>query len=154
MLYTVYIQHIACYERRINKVIRCKMERIEKLDIIIVNDSAIPLYEQIINQIKENVLKGELAQGTLLPSIRMMAKELKVSIITVKRAYEELEIEGFVQTVHGKGTYVSLANRERLKEIQMSQLEEKLEAVVVTAKSIEMSLEELQERVALIFEEV
>ncbi len=130
------------------------MERIEKLDIIIVNDSAIPLYEQIINQIKENVLKGELAQGTLLPSIRMMAKELKVSIITVKRAYEELEIEGFVQTVHGKGTYVSLANRERLKEIQMSQLEEKLEAVVVTAKSIEMSLEELQERVALIFEEV
>lgn len=130
------------------------MERIEKLDIIIVNDSAIPLYEQIINQIKENVLKGELAQGTLLPSIRMMAKELKVSIITVKRAYEELEIEGFVQTVPGKGTYVSLANRERLKEIQMSQLEEKLEAVVITAKSIEMSLEELQERVALIFEEV
>ena len=135
-------------------MISCKIERSEKLDIIIVNDSAIPLYEQIINQIKENVLKGELAQGTLLPSIRMMAKELKVSIITVKRAYEELETEGFVQTVHGKGTYVSLANRERLKEIQMSQLEEKLEAVVVAAKSIEMSLEELQERVALIFEEV
>ena len=124
------------------------------MDIIIVNDSVIPLYEQIINQIKENVLKGELAQGSLLPSIRMMAKELKVSIITVKRAYEELETEGFVQTVPGKGTYVSLANRERLKEIQMSQLEEKLEAVVVAAKSIEMSLEELQERVALIFEEV
>ncbi len=135
-------------------MISCKIERSEKLDIIIVNDSAIPLYEQIINQIKENVLKGELAQGTLLPSIRMMAKELKVSIITVKRAYEELETEGFVQTVPGKGTYVSLANRERLKEIQMSQLEEKLEAVVVAAKSIEMSLEELQERVALIFEEV
>ena len=135
-------------------MISCKIERSEKLDIIIVNDSVIPLYEQIINQIKENVLKGELAQGSLLPSIRMMAKELKVSIITVKRAYEELETEGFVQTVHGKGTYVSLANRERLKEIQMSQLEEKLEAVVVAAKSIEMSLEELQERVALIFEEV
>ena len=130
------------------------MERDEKLDIIIVNDNAIPLYEQIINQVKENILKGELVQGTLLPSIRMMAKELKVSIITVKRAYEELEIEGFVQTVPGKGTYVSLANRERLKEIQMSQLEEKLETVVVAAKSIEMSLEELQERVALIFEEV
>ena len=135
-------------------MISCKIERSEKLDIIIVNDSVIPLYEQIINQIKENVLKGELAQGSLLPSIRMMAKELKVSIITVKRAYEELETEGFVQTVPGKGTYVSLANRERLKEIQMSQLEEKLEAVVVAAKSIEMSLEELQERVALIFEEV
>ena len=124
------------------------------MDIIIVNDSAIPLYEQIISQIKEHILRGELDQGTLLPSIRMMAKELKVSIITVKRAYEDLETEGFVHTTPGKGTYVSMANRERLKELQMSQLEERLEAVVVAAKSKDMSLEELQERVALIFEEV
>ena len=124
------------------------------MDIIIVNDSAIPLYEQIISQIKEHILKGEIQQGTLLPSIRMMAKELKVSIITVKRAYEDLEAEGFVQTTPGKGTYVSLANKERLKEKQMSQLEEKLEAIVVAAKSIDMTLEELQERVAVIYEEV
>lgn len=124
------------------------------MDIIIVNDSAIPLYEQIISQIKEHILKGEIQQGTLLPSIRMMAKELKVSIITVKRAYEDLEAEGFVQTTPGKGTYVSLANKERLKEMQMSQLEEKLEAIVVAAKSIDMTLEELQERVAIIYEEV
>ncbi|ADZ85115.1 GntR family transcriptional regulator [Cellulosilyticum sp. ST5] len=124
------------------------------MDIIIVNDSAIPLYEQIISQIKEHILKGEIQQGTLLPSIRMMAKELKVSIITVKRAYEDLEAEGFVQTTPGKGTYVSLANKERLKEMQMSQLEEKLEAIVVAAKSIDMTLEELQERVAVIYEEV
>lgn len=124
------------------------------MDIIIVNDSAIPLYEQIISQIKEHILKGEIQQGTLLPSIRMMAKELKVSIITVKRAYEDLETEGFVQTTPGKGTYVSLANKERLKEMQMSQLEEKLEAIVVAAKSIDMTLEELQERVAVIYEEV
>ena len=124
------------------------------MDIIIVNDSAIPLYEQIISQIKEHFLKGEIQQGTLLPSIRMMAKELKVSIITVKRAYEDLEAEGFVQTTPGKGTYVSLANKERLKEMQMSQLEEKLEAIVVAAKSIDMTLEELQERVAVIYEEV
>ncbi len=124
------------------------------MDIIIVNDSATPLYEQIISQIKAHILKGEIEQGTLLPSIRMMAKELKVSIITVKRAYEDLEAEGFVQTTPGKGTYVSLANKERLKEMQMSQLEEKLEAIVVAAKSIEMTLEELQERVAVIYEEV
>lgn len=124
------------------------------MDIIIVNDSATPLYEQMTSQIKSLILKGELAQGELLPSIRMMAKELKVSIITVKRAYEELEKEGFVQTTPGKGTYVSLANRERLKEIQMSQIEEQLEKVIIAAKSINMSLEEIKERIELIYEEV
>lgn len=124
------------------------------MDIIIVNDSATPLYEQIISQIKAAILKGEIQQGALLPSIRMMAKELKVSIITVKRAYEDLEREGFVETTPGKGTYVSLANKERLKEMQMSQLEEKLEAIVIAAKSMDMSLEELQERVVIIYEEV
>ena len=124
------------------------------MDIIIVNDSATPLYEQMTSQIKTLILKGELAQGELLPSIRMMAKELKVSIITVKRAYEELEKEGFVQTTPGKGTYVSLANRERLKEIQMSQIEEQLEKAIIAAKSINMSLEEIKERIELIYEEV
>ena len=124
------------------------------MDIIIVNDSATPLYEQIISQIKAAILKGEIQQGALLPSIRMMAKELKVSIITVKRAYEDLEREGFVETTPGKGTYVSLANKERLKEMQMSQLEEKLEAIVIAAKSMDMTLEELQERVVMIYEEV
>lgn len=113
-----------------------------------------PLYEQIINQIKASILKGEIQQGALLPSIRMMAKELKVSIITVKRAYEDLEREGFVETTPGKGTYVSLANKERLKEMQMSQLEEKIEAIVIAAKSMDMTLQELQERVSIIYEEV
>ena len=124
------------------------------MDIIIVNDSATPLYEQIISQIKAAILKGDIQQGALLPSIRMMAKELKVSIITVKRAYEDLEREGFVATTPGKGTYVSLANKERLKEMQMSQLEEKLEAIVIAAKSMDITLEELQERVVMIYEEV
>nr|WP_302596922.1 GntR family transcriptional regulator [uncultured Cellulosilyticum sp.] len=124
------------------------------MDIIIVNDSATPLYEQMTSQIKALILKGELAQGELLPSIRMMAKELRVSIITVKRAYEELEKEGFVQTTPGKGTYVSLANKERLKEIQISQIEEQLEQAIIVAKGINMSLEEIKERVELIYEEV
>lgn len=124
------------------------------MDIIIVGDSIIPLYEQITRQIKEQILQGKIGQGSLLPSIRMMAKELKVSIITVKRAYEELEQEGFVKTTPGKGTYVSLDNRERLLEIQMSQIEERIEEVVSSAKSIEMSLEDLIERVKLIYEEV
>ena len=124
------------------------------MDIIIVNDSAVPLYEQISAQIKGLILNGELQQGELLPSIRMMAKELKVSIITVKRTYEELDKEGFVQTTPGKGTYVSLNNMERLKEIQMSQLETKLEELIITAKSIGMTLEELKERLEIIYEEV
>lgn len=125
-----------------------------KMDIIIVNDSAVPLYEQISAQIKGMILNGELQQGEMLPSIRMMAKELKVSIITIKRTYEELDKEGFVQTTPGKGTYVSLNNMERLKEIQMSQLETKLEELIITAKSIGMTLEELKERLEIIYEEV
>ncbi|WP_054742867.1 GntR family transcriptional regulator [Cellulosilyticum ruminicola] len=124
------------------------------MDIIIENDSAVPLYEQMMQQIKTGILKGELVQGEVLPSIRAMAKELKVSIITVKRAYEELEKEGFVQISPGKGTYVSLANKERLKEMQMRQVEEQLESAIIAAKSINMSLEEIKERVVLIYEEV
>lgn len=124
------------------------------MDIIILGDSAIPLYEQISRQLKEQILQGKLEQGSILPSIRALAKELKVSIITVKRAYEELEQEGFVETAPGKGTYVSMDNRERLREIRMSQIEEKLEEVVSSAKNIGMNLEDLIESITLIYEEV
>ena len=124
------------------------------MDILISGESVIPLYEQITSQIKEQILQGKIEQGSLLPSIRMMAKELKVSIITVKRAYEDLEKEGFVETVPGKGTYVSMDNKERLREIRISQIEEELEQVVIAAKSIQMSLEEVQERIQMLYEEV
>lgn len=124
------------------------------MDIIISGDSAIPLYEQITRQLKEQILQGKLEQGSILPSIRALAKELKVSIITVKRAYEELEQEGFVETTPGKGTYVSMDNRERLREIRMSQIEEKLEEAVSSAKNIGMNLEALIECITLIYEEV
>lgn len=123
------------------------------IEILITNSSSIPLYEQITNQIKEQVLQGRIEQGSLLPSIRMMAKELKVSIITIKRAYEDLEAEGFVETVPGKGTYISLNNKERLKEIRMSQIEEQIGEIVTAAKNIQMSLQEIQERVKMIYEE-
>lgn len=124
------------------------------MDIIIVGDSAIPLYEQITKQLKEQILQGKLEQGSMLPSIRGLAKELKVSIITVKRAYEELEQEGFVETTPGKGTYVSMDNRERLMEIRKSQIEERLEDAVSSAKNIGMKLEDLIECITLIYEEV
>ncbi len=125
----------------------------QQMNICIIGESAIPLYEQITNQIKEQVLKGEIEQGSALPSIRMMAKELKVSIITVKRAYEDLEQEGFVETVPGKGTYISLANKERLREMRISQIEEQIEEIVTAAKSINMSLNDIQDRVRIIYEE-
>lgn len=124
------------------------------MDIIIMNDAVVPLYEQIVNQIKYLILDARLKQGEILPSIRMMAKELKVSIITVKRAYEDLEKEGFVETTPGKGTYVSLNNMERLKEIQLSQIETKLEEVIIAAKNIGMTLEEIKDRLEIIYEEV
>ena len=89
------------------------------MNINISNTSTIPLYEQIVTQIKSQILNGSLQQGEGLPSIRNLAKELKVSIITTKRAYEELEKDGFIETVIGKGTFVSSQNTERLKEITL-----------------------------------
>lgn len=124
------------------------------MDILISSDSSVKLYEQIENQIKDQILKGQLKAGEMLPSIRMLAKELKVSIITTKRAYEELEKEGFIETVVGKGTFVSSANSERLKEAAMAEMENRLEEVIVSAKSLGLSLDECIEILKDIYEEV
>ena len=115
------------------------------MNIIISNASARPLYEQIEEQIKNEILAGNLTQGEPLPSIRYLARELKVSIITTKRAYDDLEADGFLTTTPGKGTFVSLANLDRLREVAMSQIEAKLSEAVDAAKSIGLRLEELQE---------
>ena len=115
------------------------------MNIIISNASARPLYEQIEEQIKNEILAGNLKQGEPLPSIRYLARELKVSIITTKRAYDDLEADGFLTTTPGKGTFVSLANLDRLREVAMSQIEAKLSEAVDAAKSIGLRLEELQE---------
>ena len=124
------------------------------MDIIISNSSSIALYEQIENQIKTQILNGSLKANDPLPSIRNLAKELKVSIITSKRAYEELEKEGFIQTVVGKGTFVSGANSERLKEAAISEMENKLEEIIISAKALGLSLEECIEIFKSIYEEV
>ncbi|MHC1747632.1 MAG: GntR family transcriptional regulator [Cellulosilyticaceae bacterium] len=124
------------------------------MDLIIINDSAIPLYEQITTQIKNAILAENIKAGDSLPSIRLLAKELKVSIITVKRAYEDLERDHFIETVQGKGTYVSGTNTERLKEARISELEEKLEDVVRSGKILGLSIEDLKTRLELIYEEV
>ena len=112
------------------------------MDILISNSSPVALYEQIETQIKNQILNGNLKPGDPLPSIRSLAKELKVSIITSKRAYEELEKEGFIETVIGKGTFVSGYNSERLREAAMAEMEDKLEAVIISAKSLGLTLDE------------
>lgn len=123
------------------------------MNIIISNASARPLYEQIEEQIKNEILAGNLKQGEPLPSIRYLARELKVSIITTKRAYDDLEADGFLTTTPGKGTFVSLANLDRLREVAMSQIEAKLSEAVDAAKSIGLRLEELQEITETLFRE-
>lgn len=124
------------------------------MNINISNTSSIPLYEQIKNQIQNQILDSTLKQGDGLPSIRNLAKELKVSIITIKRAYEELEKEGFIETVTGKGTFVSMQNKDRLKEITLYEIENKLEVIIKQAKSAGITLEEGIEIFKSIYEEV
>lgn len=124
------------------------------MDILINNSSPISLYEQIKNQIKNQILNGSLKPGDALPSIRVLAKELKVSIITSKRAYEELEKDGFIETSIGKGTFVSSANSERLKEAAMAEMENKLEEIIISAKSLGLTLDECIEIFKSLYEEV
>ena len=124
------------------------------MNINISNTSTIPLYEQIQTQIKTQILNGILQPGEGLPSIRNLAKELKVSIITTKRAYEELEKDGFIETVVGKGTFVSNQNTETLNEITLYNLENKLEEIIKQAKSAGITLEEGIEIFKTIYEEV
>ena len=96
------------------------------MDIIISNAGGAPIYEQICSQIKAKIMSGELAEGDALPSIRLLAKELRISVITTKRAYEELEREGFLVTYPGKGSFVAGKNLELIREERLRQIEELL----------------------------
>ncbi len=122
------------------------------MDIVISNSSEKPIYEQITTQIKDAIIKGVLKEAEILPSIRSLAKELKISVITTKRAYDELEREGFITTVPGKGTFVAAQNKDLLRESRIRIVEEKLIEAVEAAKSIGLSLDELQEMLKLLYE--
>jgi len=123
------------------------------VDIIISNSSAEPIYEQIVRQIKKAIITGRLQEGQGLPSIRNLARELQISVITTKRAYEELEREGLIVTVGGKGSFVAGQNREFLREKQLNLLEEKLAAIVKEAQNMGIGKSELQEMLDLLYEE-
>ena len=124
------------------------------MNIIISNSAEEPIYEQIVRQIKEAILKGELEEEELLPSIRNLAKELQISVITAKRAYDELEKEGFITTILGKGTYVAAQNKELMREKRLKIVEEKLIEAVIAAKTVNLSLEELKEMMGILYKEV
>jgi GntR family transcriptional regulator len=114
------------------------------MDIVISNSSADPIYEQIKKQIKRQILKGELKPGDPLPSIRNLARELCISVITTKRAYDDLEREGFIDTVGGKGSFVSLQNMELLREKRLKLFEESLARMMVEAGLLGLNIEEVK----------
>lgn len=122
------------------------------MDIMISNSSDEPIYLQIVNQLKEQIIQGELAESQSLPSIRNLAKQLKISVITTKRAYDELEKEGFIVTVAGKGSYVAAMNKEMFREAKVKMIEDKMAEAINTAKLAGITLEELQDMLKIIYE--
>ena len=123
------------------------------MKIIISNSSNLPIYEQITRQIKNQIMSGELREGEPLPSIRKLAHELQISVITTKRAYDDLEREGFLDTVGGKGTFVSVQNKDLMREKKMKIVEDKLNEAVSQAKMLGIDLEALKVMLSLLFRE-
>ncbi|WP_100065684.1 GntR family transcriptional regulator [Miniphocaeibacter massiliensis] len=123
------------------------------MNIFIRNSSDKPIYEQIKEQLKDAIISGELKPGEKLPSIRFLAKEIRVSVITTKRAYDELEKEGFISSVQGKGSFVAGQNEEIIKEEQLRNIEEGLNKVLELAESSGIDLDELIEILKILKEE-
>lgn len=124
------------------------------MNLMINNSSMQPIYEQIVGQVKEKIMKGELKQDAPLPSVRTLAKELRISALTVKKAYDALEQEGFIITIHGKGSFVAGINPYIAAEEKRKEVEKAFEAAIRLGKSSGMSLEELKELFFLIIEEM
>lgn len=122
------------------------------MQIIISNNSKKPIYEQIADEIIRAIMNGDLDSGEPLPSMRKLAQELQVSVITTKRAYEELEAKGFIHSMVGKGSFVSEQNIELLKERKRKKIEEQLSEIAENSKSVDISLGELIEMMTLMYE--
>lgn len=124
-----------------------------KLNLIINHTSMEPIYEQIVAQIKAEVIEGTLAAGEALPSVRALSRELKISALTVKKAYDNLEEEGLVVTVHGKGSFIANTNQELLMEERRKELEKELEAAVQKARTGGLTVKEIRESFEIIMED-
>ncbi|NLP35767.1 MAG: GntR family transcriptional regulator [Clostridiales bacterium] len=123
------------------------------MNILISNASDKPIYEQITSQLKQMIINGELEAGSQLSSMRMLAKELRISVITTKRAYEDLERDGFIYTVVGKGSYVAEKNMEFIREEQLKIVEDYLTKAVEGAKAGGIELDEMQEILQILYKE-
>ena len=121
------------------------------MNIIIRNTGDAPIYDQITQQVKGLILRGELQEGEALPSMRLLARDLRISVITTKRAYEELEREGFITTVPGKGCFVAPRNLELVRENALRQAEEHLQQAVDAARTGGVTLEELTETLNILY---
>ena len=122
------------------------------MNINISNSSGQPIYEQIVQQIKSLIILGKLNEGDPLPSMRLLAKELRISVITTKRAYEELEREGFIVSLTGKGSFVAEKNREFIREAHLKKIEEKFEEILDDAQICGIDIGELTEILRLQYE--
>ena len=123
------------------------------MDIIISNTSGVPIYEQIEEQIKSQIMTGSLVAGEALPSMRVLAKELKISIITTKRAYEDLERDGYIESVTGQGSFVKAVNSDIVKENMMFEIQELLDKACDKAVIGKVTRDELKEMIDLLYDE-
>ena len=123
------------------------------MHIILNHSSMVPIYEQLMEQIKSDIIQSELKEGEALPSVRTLAGELRISALTVKKAYDKLEEEGFVTTVHGKGTSVSASDKQLALEARQKAIEDDFDKVIDRALSMGMKKEEISEVVKLILDE-
>ena len=121
------------------------------MDILISNADARPIYEQIASQIKALIMTGALQAGDALPSMRLLAKELRISVITTKRAYADLEQDGFIETAPGKGSFVAQKNTEFIREENYRQIQDLLEQAIDLSKSCGLTLSELTELITLLY---
>ena len=123
------------------------------MKILISNSSADPIYEQIKSEIKRQIVKGDLSDGEALPSIRRLALDLQVSVITTKRAYDDLEKEGLIASVAGKGTFISAKNKGLLREKKMTLIEAKLADAVLEAQALGVDKRELKQMLSLLLKD-
>ena len=123
------------------------------MKIVISTTVNMPIYEQIVNQIRDAVIRGELKEGEGIPSIRVLARDLQVSVITTKRAYEELEKEGVIESVPGRGFYVCRQNNDHLREKQLMQIEKRFSDLIKECRSAGMNLEDILEMIQVLYNE-
>lgn len=123
------------------------------MDLIISNNSNVPIYEQIVNKIKKAILENELKEDEILPSVRTLSKDLRISFLTVKKAYDELEREGFIKTVQGKGSFVLPRNDNLVKEEQIKIIEKHIDEIINISKIAKINKSEIMDLFDSMYEE-